>query len=394
MALEITAIGARRMLGPEAVPYGSIGTYANTLSATYNLSAWQTKHMLVNEIPKHDLRTVGRHIYEQTAPIADTPEVPEYYGALESIAWADKLNTGNRRYSKLVGGLGTGIGGAVAIGAESIFLYSQAPAEVSTTAHNYTFIEAAESVATLAAPVIITGIVGTYLGKRFASTARKAFARAVAQRVYQAQEDPDRLVPDATDFPDIDVAAIRIARKTQLPTGSHMERVANTQLYPTAKRWANLSGCDDRQQYANFLLADMPPRELTKLIVQTKKFHQDILDGTIDPSPQDPRYANLLHDLHIANDVLQSRTDTRNGLKKAYRGLGYLGALTYMAASATSAESSGEHTAITYPLILQLVGSVSLLPAAAGSLAADLFSRRVDGFTRLRAKRAVAKARK
>lgn len=386
------------MIGPEAVPYGSIGTYADALSTRYNLSAWQTKHLLIDEIPKEDLPTVDQSIYDQTSGLADVSEDPNYYGALQSVAWADKLDTGHRRYSTLTGAIGAGTGGAIAVAAESVYVYNRASSAAETAAtqptpteQNIGLIESAWYAGMLIAPVVIIGVIGTYMGKKLSPNLRKAVARRIAKRIHRADADPEQSAPDFVELPDLDSATLRVARKTSFPTGSHLESVTEALLYPTARRWANNSGCFDKQQYAKFITAEMPPDELTKMVVQTKRLHQDFLAGRVKLSSDDPRYIHLLHNMRMVRDITQLRAETRAASTKAYRGIGYIGILSYAAFQIASEETTDtSNSELTYAAVLQALAGMAALTGAVGSCAADLLSRKTDTLTRWRAKRLAA----
>ena len=117
--------------GPEEVPYELLGPYANAAAVAHDLDEHERLHYLIAKIPASELTTVSERTYARTARFADDPESPDYYGALESIAWADRIDRSLRDHRIFLGGLGVVTGGAVGAVADAAYLYQSSTASCS-----------------------------------------------------------------------------------------------------------------------------------------------------------------------------------------------------------------------------------------------------------------------
>lgn len=317
------------MLGPEKLPYGSLGAYANAVSAQYDLNSRETAQFLVDAIPAEALPVIARETYAQTAKLSDAAEDPGYYGALESMAWADTLEVKYRRYSRATSLLGATVGSAVGIVAQTTRYYNS----TSTTAESvvpvqYEFLDVAADVSLIFGPILAAGVVGAWVGKKDAPKIMKDVARGVVRRKKESQSTG--MLGDSADvsLPLLPEEMNLTAASPATPEG-HPEAISELRLYDAARRCANRRGCEDEEKYADFLIADMPTGELNSLLLETKKRLVRVLSDDESFSPQDPIYTGMLRDLQIARSITKRRIEAGRALMRVGRGIGYIGLAGY-----------------------------------------------------------------
>jgi hypothetical protein len=387
------------MLGPEAVPYGSIGAYANALSVNCHLSDWQTRQFLIDDIPREDLSTIGAQVYKQTAALADKPGSAGYHGALESIVWGDKVDTSYRRYSTFTGVIGAGIGSSMAVAVEADFTHNAylesndaVTEQPASPEQGESFIEAAAATGALLTPILVAGVAGACMGKKAGPRLLKAVTHYITKRIKATQADPDMRVPDFPDLTYRDAEAKKFDRESQTLPGSYLERVDETQPYVTAKKWATYEGCTDERHYADFLLAYLPPGDVRKMVQRTKKRHKEVVASKGELTPEDPRYANLLHDMLMVEDITQRCAETHTTFRRIGRGLGCLAALGFITYAQRNGESTPDMTPISYGRALFVLSMNSLLLATWGYSLGELSLRGTDYITQRRSRRRIARA--
>lgn len=379
------------MSGPEEIPYGTLGAYANAISAQHNLSQWQTLQFVIDKIPAKALSRVSQETYAQTAALSDKPESPDYFGALESIAWADKIEDKYRAYVAVTGLGGALLGGTVGVAAHSAYIYNSYPdtyTEQPVLQEDDSFLDAAATAGLVVAPILAAGIVGAYVAKRYAPKMMKLVARETVKYVKASETDSVVDAPDAEmSLVPEDVASSDAQSHT--PSGSYLESVEERLPYRIAKKWANFRGCDDEQKYADFLMAEMPTAEISELISQTKARYAAVLTDRDAYSLQDPKYTHLLHDMHMVRAIANRRLEAQKTLEKAYRGVGYLGALSILGFQVSSVAEAGVNlftAPIPYSTVLFLCTQLAATTASMGQLLSVGFAKKTSFLTRQRSK--------
>lgn len=386
------------MAGPEEIPYGSLGSYANAVSTQYNLSNRQIVHFLINEIPAKSLPGVSREAYSQTATLGDTPESPQYHEALGNILWAANIDIKRRKYADALGIVGATVGGGAGLAVQSVLTYNSyidglagtvAPAEIDDS-----FSTVTTELSLTTAPVLAAGIIGAYAAKKCSPRVMKAVARRAVNRIKASG-----VQPDVDDLPAaIPVSPGEINRDVvwhiTSDFGNHLETVDDGQLYQIAKRWANQRGCYDEQKYADFLVAEMPATEVTSLVVQTKVRLATAVTDRSELLRQDPRYASLLQDMQVANAITNGRIETNNTLKKAYRFIGYLGVMSFFGfqVSGTAEAVDLSEPPLSYEEMLSILAMLTISMGTTGRFLSDMFANKTNYLTRLWSKRQAADA--
>lgn len=393
------------MLGPEAIPYGSIGSYADTLSKTHDLSPQQTMQLLINDIPRRDLGTVCQQVYEQTAPLADKPDDPGYHAALKSVAWGRRLESNRRLSAASAGEIGAIIGGTIGTAAEAAYGYHSyneglktATAQPSSPAEGAsTYIEDVGFLGSVIAPVLVAGAIGAAVGRRFGPQWATFQARRDTKRILAAKADPTKTAPKHLAFEDMStmekIAETRYrnrAAREQLEDSSSAKDDEPALPYQTAKAAAHANGCKDEQQYADFLLANTPPKEVTQMLWETKSRLRGIVAGTGELTPQDPAYGSLMHDIQIVDEITQRRSEAAKPLRRLYTALGYIGTLCYMA-SPTLEATDIAYTNIPYSIFFAGIGVGSVLTGLVGRTSGMLLPKRADVISQKRAQRRLAR---
>lgn len=380
-------------MGPEEIPYGSLGACADALSTTLDLSDWQTRQLLIHRIPTEDIPLLSQKVYTDTNKLSNNPASSGYHGALRSIKWADTIDEDYRLQARAAGVLGAGIGGTVGIVGNSIPFHDYMTFSTTTTPEDVSFASVASATAFMIGPALALGAIGAYVAKKYTPKLMKLTASPVARAVKASAYHTDTEIPEGKDL----VATVPLKRKKPYQGAipkDHPENIEEPSLYNTAKKWANHAGCTDEQKYADFLLADMQPGEVIALVGRTKERFAKTMADNADLKNPDLRYATLLQDMQMARMVTTRRDEVQSMLKKVSRGATYAGTLAVVSGVATSGlvEAETATSPPSYGATLLMMALYTALAAGYGGFMSYAASGKIDPMTQRRARRVVEQA--